>query len=155
MSTNPFWRVKPLSAMTREEWESLCDGCGKCCLFRLFGQTPSDPIQSTNIACRLLDDDTCRCTDYPNRRAQVPDCTVLTPRRVKEFSWLPPTCAYRLVAAGEDLPWWHHLVSGSHETIHQAGASARGKTVSETTVSEDDWSDYIVAWPDAPDPGPR
>ncbi len=140
----PFWREKPLGAMTRAEWESLCDGCGRCCLHKLRDDD-TDAIAFTNIACRLLDAQACRCKDYANRRKRVPDCVRLTPTRVAAIDWLPPTCAYRLVAEGRDLAWWHPLVSGRAESVHEAGISVRGRTVSEREAG--DFQDHVVAWP--------
>lgn len=142
----PFWR-KPLEAMTRAEWESLCDGCGRCCLVKLEDEDTGD-IHFTGIGCRLLEASSCRCGDYPNRKAKVPDCVKLTPKRVRDISWLPPTCAYRLVGEGKDLYWWHHLKSGSRETVHEAGVSVRGRVAgSEDDVPFDNVLDYIVEWP--------
>lgn len=142
----PFWR-KPLEDLTRSQWESLCDGCGRCCLVKLEDEDTGD-IHFTNIACRLLDAGSCRCSDYPKRKAKVPDCVKLTPKRVREISWLPPTCAYRLVAEGRDLYWWHHLVSGSRDTVHEAGVSVRGRVAaSEDDVPFSEVLDYIVDWP--------
>jgi len=140
----PFWRAKPLDAMTRAEWESLCDGCGRCCLHKLRDEE-SDRLAFTNVACRLLDLETCRCKDYAQRRRIVPDCVKLTPRRIAAVDWLPPSCAYRLVAEGKDLPWWHPLVSGRAETVHEAGASVRGRVVAERDAG--DFEDHVVAWP--------
>ncbi len=142
----PFWR-KPLEEMTRTEWESLCDGCGRCCLVKLEDEDTAK-IHFTNIACRLLDAGSCRCSDYPKRKAKVPDCVKLTPRRVRDISWLPPTCAYRLVAEGRDLYWWHYLVSGSRDTVHQAKVSVRGRVAAgEDDVPFEEVLDYIVEWP--------
>lgn len=117
--------------MSRQEWESLCDGCGKCCLHKLQ-DADTDEIFPTNVACRLLDVETCRCTDYSNRKVKVPDCVQLSPKTAGTLNWLPSTCAYRLIANGEDLPHWHPLVSGDSETVHVAGVSVRGRAVSET-----------------------
>jgi len=122
----PFWKTKPLEAMSEAEWESLCDGCGKCCLAKLEDEDTGD-IHWTSVACRLFDAGTCRCKDYAGRLARVPDCVRLTPQNVRELTWLPSTCAYRLLARGEDLPWWHPLVSGRPETVHEAGVSMRGR----------------------------
>lgn len=143
---SPFWR-KPLEDMSRTQWESLCDGCGRCCLVKLEDEDTSE-IHFTSIACRLLDGASCQCSDYPKRKAKVPDCVKLTPKRVREISWLPPTCAYRLVAEGRDLYWWHHLVSGSRDTVHQAGISVRGRVAAgEDDVPFEEVLDYIVDWP--------
>ncbi len=143
---DPFWR-KPLEEMTRAQWESLCDGCGRCCLVKLEDEDTGD-IHFTNIACRLLDAGSCRCADYAKRKAKVPDCVKLTPKRVRQISWLPPTCAYRLVAEGKDLYWWHHLVSGSRDTVHKAGVSVRGRVAAgEDDVPFTEVLDYIVEWP--------
>ena len=143
----PFWRRKAMREMTQAEWESLCDGCGRCCLNKLQ-EEGSDRTFYTNVGCRLLDPDTCRCTDYKHRAEKVSDCVQLTPRNINRISWLPPTCGYRLVADGKDLYWWHPLVSGDPETVHQAGVSVRGKVAdSEANVPDKDLEDHIVSWP--------
>ncbi|MFP1632389.1 YcgN family cysteine cluster protein [Zhengella sp. ZM62] len=126
MSDEPFWKTIPLEAMSRTQWESLCDGCGKCCLAKLEDEDTGE-IYWTSVGCRLFDAGSCRCSDYANRAALVADCVQLTPENVRTIAWLPSTCAYRLVAEGEDLRWWHPLVSGSRETVHQAGVSVRGR----------------------------
>ena len=108
----PFWQRKSLKEMTDSEWESLCDGCGRCCLVKLEDADDSSRTYFTDVGCRLLDGETCRCSDYPNRTAKVKDCVRLTPRNINRIVWLPPTCAYRLLADGRDLYWWHPLVSG-------------------------------------------
>jgi len=125
----PFWE-KPLDQLSRAEWESLCDGCGKCCLHKLEDEVTGE-VHPTNIACRLLDRHSCRCSDYRDRRAYVPDCIRLTPKAVATLPWLPASCAYRLRAEGQPLPDWHYLISGDRETVHEAGMSARGWTVAE------------------------
>lgn len=132
MSTS-FWTEKTLEQMTPQEWESLCDGCGKCCLAKLEDEDTGE-IYWTSVGCRLFDGDACTCKDYPNRLAKVPDCIRLNPENVRTIPWLPQTCAYRLVAEGRDLYWWHHLLSGSRQTVHDAGISVRGKV----TANEDD-----------------
>ncbi len=143
----PFWRTKTLAQMTAPEWESLCDGCGRCCLLKLQDED-TDRIAYTDVACRLFDKDTCRCSNYAERAAHVPDCVRLTPEVVEEIGWLPPTCAYRLVRDGEDLPWWHPLVSGRPETVVEAGISVRDKVYgSETEVAFDELEDRMVSWP--------
>ena len=130
-----FWEEKSLRAMTREEWESLCDGCGKCCLHKLEDEITGE-IFPTNVACRLLDRRQGRCRDYKNRKSLVPDCVQLTANKLDHLEWLPKTCAYRLVADGQPLPEWHHLLTGSYESVHEAGASVRGWTVSEDDAGE-------------------
>ncbi len=140
----PFWRTKTLKDMTRAEWESLCDGCGRCCLHKLRDDDTGE-LAWTNVACRLLDTQSCRCSDYANRRARVPDCVKLTPKQLGTIDWLPPSCAYRLVAEGQDLPWWHPLVSGDAETVVTAGVSVRGKTIGEREAGS--LEDHIVPWP--------
>jgi uncharacterized cysteine cluster protein YcgN (CxxCxxCC family) len=142
----PFWR-KPLEAMSEPEWESLCDGCGRCCLVKLEDEDTCE-VHFTEIGCTLLSGHTCRCTDYPNRQSKVPDCVKLTPEVVRTISWLPPTCGYRIVAEGRDLPWWHPLVSGRPETVEEAGVSVRGKVAaSEDDVPIEHLPGYIVSWP--------
>ena len=143
----PFWRRKAMKDMTPAEWESLCDGCGRCCLNKLQ-EEGSDRTYYTDVGCKLLDGQSCRCTDYTNRSAKVKDCVTLTSRNISRISWLPPTCGYKLVAAGKDLYWWHPLVSGDPETVHQAGVSVRGKVgASEVDVKDKDLEDHIVSWP--------
>ncbi len=146
MSDTAFWKVKTLDEMTAAEWESLCDGCGRCCLNKLEDWETGE-IAFTSVACRLLDGRSCRCRDYPNRQEKVPDCIGLTPEIVRTLTWLPPTCAYRLVDEGRDLYWWHPLVSGDADTVHQAGISVRDRTVREQDVAPEDLEDYIVDWP--------
>ncbi|MBZ8133093.1 YcgN family cysteine cluster protein [Afifella sp. IM 167] len=142
----PFWRDKTLEELSESEWEALCDGCGRCCLNKLEDYDTGE-ISWTSVACRLYDEGACRCSNYENRIKIVPECLPLTPETVREIAWLPPTCAYRLVAEGRDLFWWHHLVSGSRETVHTAGISTRGRTVSERDIDVDDWEDFLVDWP--------
>jgi hypothetical protein len=143
----PFWRRKSLEAMNKGEWESLCDGCGRCCLVKLEDED-TGKIHFTDVACKLFDGATCRCADYALRRRKVGDCIKLTPATVRSLTWLPPSCAYRLVAEGRDLPAWHPLVSGSPDTVHEAGVSVRGRVAaSETELALDDYPDHIVAWP--------
>ncbi len=143
----PFWQRKRLADMTDAEWESLCDGCGRCCLVKLEDED-TDATYFTNVGCRLLDTGTCRCRDYPNRTKKVDDCVRLTPKVVSEITWLPPTCAYRLLDEGKDLYWWHPLVSGDPDTVHQAGVSVRGRVEdSEDDVPDEALEDRIVDWP--------
>ncbi len=144
--STPFWRRKTLAEMTAGEWESLCDGCARCCLVKLQ-DVVDGTTEYTDVACRLLDCATCRCTDYSNRRAVVPNCVVLTADTIGTLGWMPSTCAYRLLAEGQDLPWWHPLVSGDPDTVHQAGISVRHRVLSETELDEDALEDRIVDWP--------
>lgn len=139
--SRPFWREKTLRQMSRAEWESLCDGCGKCCVHKLEDEDTGE-LLATNVACRLLDRRTGRCKDYRNRRAYVPECVRLTPEKLLELDWLPSTCAYRLLAEGKDLPDWHPLITGDPESVHAAGQSVRGWTVSEDDVG--DLEDFVV-----------
>lgn len=156
MSANadpPFWQRKSLEAMTPAEWESLCDGCGRCCTHKLEDED-TGAVFPTRIACRLLDGHTCRCGDYPNRRQRVPDCLQMTPTIARTAEWLPESCAYRRIAQGRGLAWWHPLVSGSDETVHEAGVSVRDRLTPEQSVDPDALEDYIAEWvnadPDAP-----
>jgi uncharacterized cysteine cluster protein YcgN (CxxCxxCC family) len=143
-ATQPFWRRKKLAEMTHAEWESLCDGCGKCCLHKIRERDGS--LTQTNVACRLLETATGRCGDYAHRKKLVRDCVVLSPKRMGKIDWLPRTCAYRLVAEGKDLPWWHPLVSGDATTVRKAGVSVAGRCVSERKAGP--LEHHVVAWPD-------
>ena len=140
----PFWQHKSLEEMTTKEWESLCDGCGLCCMLKLEDEDTGD-VYLTRIACKLLDIGKCRCSDYTRRHAKVDDCLRLTPELVDELSWLPETCAYRLVAEGKDLAWWHPLVSGSDETVHEAGVSVRAWALIETPSRAEQLYRYLIA----------
>ena len=130
-----FWKRKSLSQMTADEWESLCDGCGLCCMLKVQDED-TDDVFYTDIACRLFDVDSCRCTDYANRTKKVPDCLVLTPDEKDAYEWLPDSCAYRRLAHGQDLPGWHPLVTGRPESVHEAGISMQGKAISENDADE-------------------
>lgn len=143
MSGEPFWRVKRLGEMSKAEWESLCDGCGRCCLLKLADED-SDRVDYTDVACRLLDLGTCRCSDYPNRRRRVRDCVQLTPAKLEQLTWMPSTCAYRLRHEGKPLPDWHPLLTGDPASTVAAGQSVQGWTVPEFEVDEDDWEDHII-----------
>ena len=145
--SEPFWKTKTLAQMTQAEWESLCDGCGRCCLNKLEDEE-TGKYYYTDVGCRLLDGETCRCRDYPNRLEKVDDCEQLTPDNVAQLAWLPPSCAYRLVAEGKDLYWWHPLVSGDPETVHIAGVSVRGRVQgSDDDVATEQLEDHVVNWP--------
>lgn len=132
--------------MTAQEWELLCDGCGRCCLVKLE-DIDTGELHYTDVACRLLDLDLCRCTDYENRTQRVADCVMISPDNVAETDWLPPTCAYRLLHENKELRWWHPLISGTAQTVDDAGISVRGKIIAEDTVAEDDVQDHCVKWP--------
>ena len=140
MTDTAFWLQKSLSEMSPGEWESLCDGCGKCCLHKI--RYPDGSLKMTRVSCRLLDTDSCRCTDYPNRKRLVPDCVVLTQDNLGKLDWLPDTCAYRVLAAGGDLAPWHPLLSGDPDSVHTAGISMRGRCISERKAGA--LENYIV-----------
>ncbi len=159
----PFWQQKSLQQMSRVEWESLCDGCAKCCLHKFIDdqsdeqqnqgnttqQTNQDEtVYYSNIACSLLNDKSCRCTKYPQRTQLVAECIVLTTDNLEYISSMPPSCAYRRIHEGRDLPSWHPLLNrGKTSAMHKAGMSVRGKIVKEQTVDFDHFEDHIVSWP--------
>ena len=147
MTDFKFWRHKPMHALTDQEWESLCDGCGKCCLNKLQDED-SGELYYTRVACQLLNVKTGRCNDYPNRHERVPDCLNVRDMTPAQLQWLPATCAYRLIADGEDLPDWHHLVSGRPALVHKATCTVRNRVISETEVDPDDLEDHIIRWID-------
>lgn len=139
-----FWETVPLDRMTPDEWEALCDGCGKCCLNKLE-DIDTGEVAFTRVACRLLDGETCRCGNYGLRKTLVPECVVLTPKSIGKVAyWLPETCAYRVLHEGGKLADWHPLVSGDPESVHRAGISVRGWTVPEWEVPEEEWEDHII-----------
>jgi uncharacterized cysteine cluster protein YcgN (CxxCxxCC family) len=140
-----FWNTKTLLEMTVAEWESLCDGCGRCCLHKLE-DIDTGLLYYTNVACRLLDTYSCRCRNYLERKRLVADCLDLSRTGAEQFDWLPASCAYRRLYNGQPLSWWHPLVSGDPETVHAAGISVRGRTVDEQQVSHDQLEEYIVDW---------
>ncbi len=139
-----FWHDKTLAEMSRAEWESLCDGCGRCCLHKLRDEDTGE-LEFTNVACRLLDTGTARCRDYANRKARVPDCVKLTPKRLEKVDWLPPSCAYRLVHEGKELPPWHPLRSGRAESVVESGASVAGRCVDERQAGP--LEHHVMDWP--------
>nr|WP_321511048.1 YcgN family cysteine cluster protein [uncultured Celeribacter sp.] len=142
-----FWETVPLPKMTEDEWEALCDGCGKCCLNKIE-DADSGEVFLTRVACRLLDDQSCQCGQYEIRKKLVPECIQLTPKTIDEHAyWMPVTCAYRLLWQGRSLPAWHPLLSGDPESVHAAGISVRGRTVPEFEVDDDDWEDHIIEEP--------
>lgn len=144
----PFWKTKSLAEMTRPEWESLCDGCGRCCLNKLEDEDTGQ-FHYTRAACKLLDLGTCRCTDYENRQAKVPDCVALTPENVGRLGWLPSTCAYRLLDEGKSLAWWHPLVSGTQATVAEAGITVTGEAYTEEGIAVEDLVDHLWRLPKA------
>jgi uncharacterized cysteine cluster protein YcgN (CxxCxxCC family) len=133
MTEKPFWEVKRLSEMTAEEWEAVCDGCGRCCLIR-FEDEETGEVIPTRVACKLLDIGACRCTDYDNRKQHVPDCIKLTPWNIETLAWMPPSCGYRRLHEGRGLAPWHPLVSGDPDSVVRAGVSVRGQLISETSL---------------------
>lgn len=135
--TDQFWKRKSLAEMSRAEWESLCDGCALCCMHKVEDED-SGEVFYTDLACRLLDIEACRCTNYANRAREVADCLTLSLDSPEAFSWLPATCAYRLLADGDELASWHPLVSGRADSVHEAGISVRGRVVSENETTQ--WS---------------
>ncbi|AQX27629.1 MULTISPECIES: YcgN family cysteine cluster protein [unclassified Bartonella] len=141
----PFWKSKKLGEMSTTEWESLCDGCGCCCLHKLEDDDTGD-IYATSIACRLLDKDTCQCKNYAHRKSIIPDCVLLDIATVKAANWLPESCAYRLVNEGKDLPWWHPLVSKNFQTVHQTefSASKQIKIYDDKLSSVESYCQYIT-----------
>ena len=140
----PFWQRKKLAEMTVDEWERLCDGCGRCCLKKLQDED-TGRVAYTDVACKLLDRDRCRCRRYQARHSLVPDCVALRGDE-RAFDWLPSTCAYRKLAAGKPLEWWHPLVSGDPETVHRAGISVRGRTLAEADVAVDELDTRVIRW---------
>jgi hypothetical protein len=144
MSARPFWEVKPLADMSVAEWESLCDGCGLCCLVR-FEDEATGEVTPTRVACRLFDAHACRCRDYARRREQVPDCIKLTPHNLSALPWMPKSCAYRRLNEGRGLASWHPLVSGDPESVHAAGVSIRDQTISEDSLADPDDALAFVA----------
>jgi hypothetical protein len=145
----PFWKTKSLEDMSETEWEQLCDGCGRCCLNKIEDADTGE-IYLTRVACKLLDTHTCRCTDYENRQKKVPDCIKIDPEQVRNLTWLPFTCGYRTVFEHRDLAWWHPLVSGDPETVHQANVSIRSFAKSERNVKTANVRRYLMgAYPRA------
>ncbi len=142
-----FWETVRLKNMTPQEWEALCDGCGRCCLNKLEDPDTGE-VSLTRVACRLLDNETCHCGQYDIRHQIVPECIVMTPENIGEYAyWLPATCAYKLLWDGKALSDWHPLISGTSQTVHNAGISVQGWTIPEFEVEEDDWEHYIIEEP--------
>lgn len=145
IAKQPFWQRKTLAQMNRKEWESLCDGCGRCCLNKF--EEDSGEILYTDVACKLLNTESCRCSNYRQRQKLVPDCVNLTVETMLDMTCLPPTCGYRLLQEGKKLYWWHPLVSGRADSVHEAGISVRGRVVSELGLTEAEIEQRLVRWP--------
>lgn len=142
-----WWENKTLADMSREEWESLCDHCGKCCLIKLEDEEDGQ-VYYTDVVCDLFKDEDCHCSDYWNRETLVPSCVRLTQDNLESINWMPPSCAYRRIRDEQGLPTWHHLVSGSKNTIHSTGHSVKGKTIFEKDIeNEHDFEEHVVEWP--------
>jgi hypothetical protein len=142
-----YWEDTPLTRMTRPEWEALCDGCGKCCMNKLEDEDTGEVVM-TRVACRLFDDTSCQCAQYPIRHQFVPECIVLKPTNMDaNLYWMPETCAYKLLWRGKKLYDWHPLISGDPQSVHDAGVSMQSRTVPEFEIDEDDWEDHIIEEP--------
>ena len=149
-NTLPFWQNKSLTEMNRDEWESLCDHCGKCCLLKLQDDKASDEEESvyyTNVICNLFDKSDGHCTDYWNREERVPTCIKLTQDNLADLEWMPPSCSYKRVMEGRGLAKWHHLITGDKNTIHKKSKSVLGRVVFENEVDEKELEEHIVTWP--------
>jgi uncharacterized cysteine cluster protein YcgN (CxxCxxCC family) len=140
-----FWESKKLADLNPVEWESLCDGCARCCLHKLEDEDTGE-VHYTSVVCQYLDHESCACKDYANRNVNVPNCVHLTLDNIEEFHWLPNTCAYRLMAEGKPLPTWHPLISGSKDSVHEANISVIDKVLDERNVPEDAHQEYIIRW---------
>ena len=143
--TRPFWKTKSLAEMTAEEWESLCDGCGLCCVIR-FEDEVSGEIIPTRVHCKLFDAGACACSNYVERKLHVPDCIKLTPNNIEALEWMPRSCAYRRLHEGKDLPHWHPLITGDPDSVHRAGISVRGQTISEAVLADEEDALDFAAW---------
>jgi uncharacterized cysteine cluster protein YcgN (CxxCxxCC family) len=144
-NVRPFWKKKSIEKLSKEEWESLCDRCGRCCLRKIEYEDTGE-VYYTDVACKYLDEKTCQCREYERSASLVSDCLKLSPEDVKGFFWLPKTCAYRMIAEGRDLEWWHVLLSDDPESVHEAGISVRGRAVMKESVSEDELDAHIIDW---------
>ncbi len=143
----PFWQVKSLDEMSDVEWESLCDGCGRCCMNKLEDEDTGEVV-FTRVSCKMLNTATCRCSDYANRFQHVPDCMSVRPLNEQKLSWLPPSCAYRLISEGKPLEKWHPLVSGSSETVFEAGITMQHLCINETSVAFEELIHHVIFWED-------
>lgn len=145
--SNKWWEIKPLQEMNRDEWEQICDRCGKCCLIKLQDEEEDGgEVYYTDVACHLFDGDACQCADYKNRLLRVPDCVQLETGNLEALSWMPPSCSYRRLQQGLGLASWHHLVTGDVNSVHTSGNSAIGRVVFERDI-DDDLEERIVEWP--------
>ena len=144
-SRDNWWNTKSLQELSSDEWESLCDGCAKCCLHKLEDEDTGE-IYYTKVRCQYLEEEQCRCSDYARRSVLVPNCIHLHPDEVANYDWLPSTCAYRLRANGEPLADWHYLVSGDPQSVHRAGVSIRGRAISDAYVHPDGFEEHIIQW---------
>ncbi len=142
-----FWEQKSLTQMSEEEFEALCDNCARCCLIKLEDEE-TGKIYPSNVHCKLLNIDNCQCIDYENRHKIVADCIKLNVDNILSLSWIPKSCAYRLIAENKPLKWWHPLVSGSKDTVIKAGISIKGKTICESKIKPDEWENHIYEWND-------
>jgi uncharacterized protein len=139
-----FWKGKTLEQLSPEEWEGLCDGCGQCCLYKLEDEDSGD-LYLTNVVCRFLDHQTCQCQVYTDRHQAVPTCVQLTPKNVLELKWIPPTCAYKLIAEGKELPEWHPLVCGERVSLRKTEFFIGDRVISETEADMDDLENYVIS----------
>ena len=145
--TPRFWETKRLTDLSPDEWEALCDGCGKCCMNKLEDEETGEVVL-TRVSCRLFDDGSCRCSQYEIRHQFVPECIVMSPKTLPQnLYWMPETCAYKLLWNGNALPDWHPLLTGDPDSVHDAGVSMQGVTIPEFEVDEDDWEDHIIEEP--------
>ena len=145
MQDASFWKHKQLNEMSSEEWEALCDGCGKCCVLKLEDIDSGD-VYYTDVGCKLLNCDTCVCKDYSNRKQIVPDCVILTPDNLTDLKWMPKTCAYRLIFEHQDLPEWHPLVTGDKDSTRISGNAVAGRIYTEKDVPESELPNHITEW---------
>ncbi len=145
LRASQYWQHKQLAQMSDEEWEALCDGCGKCCLHKLIDDE-TDELYYTDVACELLDTDSVRCSDYPNRHQTIPDCLVFNADNIADLNWLPTTCAYKTLYDGRRLEKWHPLISGDKQSVHRFKRSVKGRCVSEQDVGLDELEEHLVRW---------
>jgi len=142
---NKFWETKNLIDMNENEWESLCDKCGKCCVIKLE-DFDTQQVHYTNVSCKLLCEKSASCKDYENRKSIVPDCIILSPDNLKDLKWMPETCAYKLLNEGKNLPYWHPLLSGNDKEIVKSGNSVKNRVTNENEIKIKNLPDYIFNW---------